>query len=89
MFGQKRICAKCDDEYTLTKTKPGTINVCRQCGEEQEKSRGNSRPGGIMEYAHKTAPTIRILSLNDAKQIIKNTDRVGGQGIIKGMAERR
>lgn len=89
MFGQKRECNDCGDEYTLTRTKPGLINVCGDCGVKQEKTRGNSRPGGIMEYAHKTAPTIKIISLDDAKNIIKNTDRIGGQGIIKGMKERR
>lgn len=89
-WGDKRICVYCTEPYTLTRTKPGYANECGDCGQLSEDEKGNTRPGGIMEYAHKTAPTIKILTnLNDAKTIIKSTDRTGGQGVIRGMAERK
>ncbi len=38
MINEKRICINkdCQEEYILTRNKPGKINVCRKCGEEEE-----------------------------------------------------
>ena len=82
-----RICVKCNEEYKLYRGKPGFINECGECGLSSEE--GMTKLGGIMEYSHKTAPTIKIVALKDAKEIIKKTKRKSGTSIISGMSRTR
>ena len=92
MRGQIVKCVNedCENEFRLgMKGKLGLYRECPSCGREIEKSRGNVRIGGIMEYAHKTAPVIKLMSLEDAKEINRRTKRPSGTSIISGMSEVR
>ena len=60
-------------------------NTCGKNGSDKD----TEELGGVLEFDHKTAPVLKIMSLADAKSIKKKTDRKGGQGIIVGMAETR
>ncbi len=82
-----RICVKCNEEYNLYPKKPGFINECGSCGIESEE--GIVPLGGIMEYSHKTAPTIKIMTLSDTKEIIRKTKRKSGTSIISGLSRSR
>lgn len=83
-----RKCIHCEREYNVRDKRFGYINECNKCGEEGS-DRDTPRLGGVMEYECKTNGVLKIMSLADAQSIRKKTDRVGGQGIIKGLAERR
>lgn len=72
----------CKIEFNWRKNSPGLYGYCRNCGEEQERKRGNTRPGGVMEYSHKTAPTIRLFNdISDAKKVLKAGERNTGHVI--------
>jgi anaerobic ribonucleoside-triphosphate reductase len=82
-----RICVHCEEEYNVKFKRVGLITSCNRCGEAEDKD--TPRFGGVLEFAHKTAPVLKIMTLADAKEIKRRTDRKGGSGIIVGMAETR
>lgn len=84
-WGDKKICVHCDEEFTLTRTKPGFANECGDCGQLTEDQKGNTRPGGVVEYECKTNGVMKVVSsLATAKQIKHSTNR-HGQGRPLGM----
>lgn len=72
MLTTQRTCVKCDDEFTLTRDKPGRINECPKCSVETVE-----KLGGNMIYEHKTAPYIEVKSMYAAKAFAKATRRHG------------
>lgn len=89
MSNKKRICINkdCEKEYNLSPRKPGKINTCWQCGEEEDS--GNEFPGGTMEYECKTNGVLKITTLSNAQSLRRKMDRAGGQGIVRGMNTKR
>ncbi len=86
----KRICKheECQREYNTHDKKFGMIDECNTCGRNGSDAE-TPRLGGVMNYEHKTAGVLQVMSLEDAQSIRRKTDRTGGQGIIKGMNVRR
>jgi ribosomal protein S27E len=72
---QVRECAKCGDEYTAYRGKPGLIIHCTECGREDEQ--GKTRTMGVMIYVHKTAGEIQILPEASAKAHLQAANRIG------------
>lgn len=82
-------CKHCGEEYNIRFKTVGYIDECNKCAEELGSDKNTPRLGGILEFSHKTAPVLKIMSLEDAQTIKRKTDRKGGSGIIVGMATRR
>lgn len=88
MSNKIRICIHCEKEYNILYKKFGKINECNSCGENGSDA-NTERIGAVMQFDHKTGGYPVLMSLKDAKEINRRTDRRGGQGIIVGLAEKR
>lgn len=76
------ICRDCGDPFQPQLGKPGFIDQCVSCAKDVPLK------GGIMHWGHKTAPTIEICSLAQAKIVAQRNARVG-TGVIRSIVSNR
>lgn len=77
-------CVNCGEEFYPKRDKPGKIDECWTCGRKSEKD--IVKLGGNMIWEHKTAPTIEIKPLSEARSFAKKTRRFGA-GVLASITQ--